>query len=206
MTDKLQGLQNDPIIQRIIDSHLWRINCPWRSISGIRFQTDPNLPPAFTKGFFIPFNELSIGTIYVSEYWIESFNFDELEFIVLHELGHIYLNHNLGMIIFEIMKVLPEIFLFLHTGIPIRLIENVRGLFKRVLFKEQGLEEMITKNQEFAADKYAVLWQGRKNPAIQTLLKLSYGNIEVVSHFTKAGSFEFPVITIGERIEAIRNL
>ena len=59
---------------------------------------------------------------------------------------------------------------------------------------------------ELEADKYAVTLQGRKEPAISTLLKLTGGNIKSPTHVTIDGNFMLPVITCEQRIEAIRNL
>lgn len=60
------------------------------TVGGKAFKYKENAPPAFTIGFYYtqPF-----GMIYVSDRILDQFNEKEIQWIILHELAHIYNNH-----------------------------------------------------------------------------------------------------------------
>lgn len=68
------------------------------------------------------------------------------------------------------------------------------------------MEEQVGRNQELNADKYAVTWMEKKEPAISALTKLAQVKVESLPHVTKYGSFDLPELTIKERIEAIKKI
>lgn len=88
---------------------------------------------------------------------------------------------------------------------PVVLVRNIIGLLK-ALSGQSTVEERITAQKEFDADKYAVTLQGNKEPAISVLTKITNGNIDLPTHVTVDGGFITPAITARDRIEAIRNL
>lgn len=133
----------------------------------------------------------------------------ELEFVILHEFGHLIKNH-----------IVTSSLVWLGKGFVINLLadafevsqktaqEILGGLkaFYMIVSRKKTIEEEAKAQIELEADAYAVSIQGMKEPAISTLLKLSKGNIRAPTHVTVDGCFPFPVITYEERIQAIRNL
>lgn len=195
-------------LQNIIDSCLQRDNYYQHAVLGYTFRQEGS---AFTIGGKIPkialFNtpEIPIGLIYVQENYVDSLLIGELEFVVLHELGHVVNNHvvwNIGLFLAKetLVDWLRDL---LETSR-----KNVRdliGLVKLVLGKKT-IEEEITAQKEFMADAYAIKLQGNKHHAISFLQKLSNGNLESPTHVTQDGVFFKTAVTFRERIEAIQRL
>ena len=103
------------------------------------------------------------------------------------------------------MKTYAIIFILILTG---NHLYSQQRLSSKVYFKsgKKTIEEEAKARLELEADQYAVMFQGKKEPATSTLIKLSKGNIRAPSHVTFDGRFPFPVTTYEERIDAIRKL
>jgi Zn-dependent protease with chaperone function len=128
-----------------------------------------------------------------------------LEFVVLHELGHIVNNHSVSNLIFYGLKttfisLVAEVF-----KVPAGVIENIIGFLKFLITfsGQKTIEEQITAEKEIEADRYAVRLQGKKEPALSVLTKITNGNIDLPTHVTVDGNFIIPAITARERIKAI---
>lgn len=197
---------DEPVIQKIIDAHLECINSSLKLVSGRRFNAEPNDPPAFSRGIYIV--NVPLGAIYVSNQLFNQLDSDELRYIVLHEICHIINNNSAANFLFALGKSGFNFLLSKWTQLQLEEVEDILGGVKTIIkeFGYPGVEEQIKRNQELNADKYAVIWMGRKEAAISALTKLVQGKVESLSHITKYGRFEFPVLTIKERIEAIKQL
>lgn len=198
----------DERMQNIINGHLGKDGHQSHFVFGLAFKGKKQDPPAFSVGAEI--FRSPIGWISVSESLHRTLTEEELEFVVLHELGHIVKNHSVGTLIVllgkgYIMDLLGDAF-----DLTARQARETLGLIKAIwafFNKRTGtVEEEISARQEFEADRYAVMHQDRKEPAISVLNKLTKGNIKRLTHFTMDGRFVFPVVTAEQRIEAIRNL
>ena len=195
-------------LQNIIDNYLRRDNYYQNAVLGYTFRQEGS---AFTIGGKIPkivwFNipEIPIGLIYVQENYANSLPREELEFVVLHELGHLVNNHvvwNIGLFLAK-ETLIDWLKGLLETSK--KNVRNLIGLAKLVLGKKT-IEEEITAQKEFMADAYAVGLQGNKYPAKSFLQKLSNGNLESPTHVTQDGVFFKTAVTFRERIEAIQRL
>ena len=210
MSEQLERIESssaqDPVIQNIIDDHLEKTNCQWKLVSGKKFPAEPNDPPAFSRGIYIC--NIPLGVIYISDQLYKKLNSEELQYIVLHEICHILYNDSTANFLAELGKSGFSHLLSKWTNLELFAVEDILGGVKAVLktFGYPGVEEQVRRNQELNADKYAVIWMGKKDPAISALTKLVQGKVESLSHITKYGTFEFPVITIKERIQAINQL
>jgi Zn-dependent protease with chaperone function len=210
MSEQLDRIEeasvDEPVIQKIIDAHLECINSSLKLVSGRRFNAEPSDPPAFSRGIYIV--NVPLGAVYVSDQLYNQLDSEELRYIVLHEICHILNNNSAANFLFALGKSGVNLLISKWTKLPLEEVEDILGGVKTVIkeFGLLGLEEKIRKNQELNADKYAVTWMGKKEPAISALTKLVQGKVESLSHITKYGRFEFPVLTIKERIEAINQL
>jgi len=134
---------------------------------------------------------------------------EEVEFVVLHEMGHIKNNHIVGTSLIWLGKswiidLIADI-LEVSKQTAKLCLEGIKAFYVWRKGK-RTIEEEEKAKHELEADQFAVTVQGRKDPAISTLLKLSEGDIRAPSHVTNDGSFPFPVITYEERIETIRRI
>ncbi len=210
MSEQLERIEkssvNDMVIQKLIDEHLEEINNPWKLISGRRFNAELIDPPAFSRGIYVC--NVPLGAIYVSDQLYNHLDSEELRYIVLHEICHILYNNSAANFLLEFGKSGFNLLLSKWTKLELESVEDILGGVKTIIkeFGYPGVEEQVKRNQELNADKYAVIWMGNKEPAISALTKLVQGKVEEISHITKYGRFEFPLLTIKERIQAIKQL
>lgn len=203
----LNSARSEPKLQFMIGNCLNRAGYPQYAVSGLMFREEKDDPPAFTLGFQIW--NCPIGAIFVGERLSKVLTDDELEFVILHEIAHIVQNH-----------LVASSLVWLGKGFVIDLLADVFKVSKKkaqeylavikalytLLSGKKTIEEEVKAQMELEADKYAVNVQGRKEPAMSTLLKLTKGNTRAPTHVTVDGRFQFPVVTCEERIEAIRKI
>jgi len=203
----LRTAKSDARLQTMINSYFQRIGYQQHLVGGYAFKEKRDDSPAFCLGFQI-FN-LPLGLIFVSEGLSKILKEDELEFVVLHEMGHIMKNHYVSTSFVWLMK--SWIVDIIADGFEVskqKAREYLDWLkaFYVLLSGKKTIEEEAKARIELEADQYAVTFQGKKDPAISTLLKLSKGNIRAPTHVTLDGRFPFPITTYEERIEMIRRI
>jgi Zn-dependent protease with chaperone function len=203
----------DTKLQAIIGDCVGRSGFQRNWVTGRKFSHQNGVSPAFGFGMrfpsFLGYPEFPVGAIFVSDSYCSYFPEKELEFIVLHELGHIVNNHSINNLIVYGVKEIFVSWLSQETETPKDVIRNGIGLLKCIIYALSGqgtIEEQITRQMELDADRYGVLYQREKEPAISVLTKITGGNIDVPTHLTTDGVFVTPAITARERIDAIRNL
>lgn len=198
----------DQRIQSIINGHLGRDGFQSHFVFGLTFKEKKQDSPAFSVGAEI--FRFPIGWIYISEGLYRTLTEEELEFVALHELGHIVKNHSIATFIVLLGKGYIMEWLADAFDLTVKQAKESLGLIKAIwaFFNRRTgtVEEEISAQQELEADRYAVMHQNKKEPAISVLSKLTKGNIKRLTHFTMDGRFVFPVVTAEQRIEAIRNL
>jgi len=184
-----------------------RVGYAQHLVGGLSFQEEKGDSPAFCLGFQA-FN-IPIGVIFVSEGLSKVLTQEELEFVVLHEMGHIMKNHVVGTSFVWLAKSWIIGFIadtFEVTRHKARQYLDLLKAFYVLVKGKRTIEEEAKAKHELEADQYAVKVQGRKDPAISMLRRLSRGNIREPSHVTVDGTFPFPIISYEERIEAIRRI
>lgn len=201
----LRTAQADARLQTIINDYFQRVGYPQHLVGGLSFKEQKDDSPAFCLGFQV-FN-MPIGLIFVSEGLSKGLTQEEMEFVILHEMGHIMKNHFVGSSFVWLAKEylvdnLADI-LDISKKKARETLEWLKAFY--VLIKgKKTIEEETKAKFELEADNYAITVQGQKEPAISTLMKLSKGNVRAPTHVTFDGRFPFPITTYEERIEAIR--
>ncbi len=199
--------KSDARLQTIINNYFLRIGYPQHFVGGLSFKEEKADSPAFCLGFQMW--NFPIGAIFIGEKLSKALTEDELEFVILHEMGHIMKNHYVSTSFVWLMK--SWIIDIIADGFEVskKKAKEYLGLLKAfyvLLSRKKTIEEEAKARLELEADQYAVMVQTKKEPAISTLTKLSKGNIRAPTHVTIDGRFPFPVITYKERIEAIRRI
>ncbi|MCJ7430052.1 M48 family metalloprotease [Candidatus Bathyarchaeota archaeon] len=197
--------KSDVRLQTIVNNYFLRIGHPQHFVGGLSFKENKDDSPAFCLGFQT--FSIPIGFIFVSEGLLGVLTQEELEFVVLHEIGHITKNHVVGSSFVWLMKswiidMIADMFEVSKQKAK-QYLELLKAFYVLISQKKTPEEEAKAR-YELEADNFAYVLQGRKDPAISTLLKLSQGNIRAPTHVTFDGSFPFPIVTYEERIEAIR--
>lgn len=212
----LSSAKADDKLQTIIDNHLGKDGVNSLLVIGFTFREQEGDSPAFSLGGQITFSlwgrtiNFAIGIICISDGFCRDLTEEQLEFVVLHELGHILGNHWAANLFIFLAKDFIVKELASRLRISIGAAKSIVGLAKRFLpsigVDAGRIEEKIKAQKELEADRYAVLHQRVKEPAISVLQILVAGNMSAPTHVTVDGIFESTIITAGERIEAIRNL
>jgi len=197
--------KSDVSLQTIINNYFQRIGYRQNFVGGMVFKEKKDDSPAFCLGLQVL--NTPIGLIFVSEGLSKVLTQEELEFVVLHEMGHIMKNHVVGASLIWLMKewiidLIADSFEVSKKKAK-QYLEVLKAFYVWVKGK-RTIEEEAKAKHELEADNFAVTVQGRREPAISTLHKLSKGNIRQPTHVTNDGSFAFPITTYEERIEAIR--
>ena len=207
----LNSARTDPRLQTLMSNCLNRAGYQQylvqHLVNGLMFKEGKNDSPAFTLGF--QWGNYPFGLIFVGEKFSNLLTDNELEFVILHEFGHIIKNHIVTSSLVWLGKSFIVSLIADILEVSQRTAQDILGGLKALYMLLSGkktIEEEAKAQIELEADKYAVNIQGVKEPAISTLLKLSEGNIRAPTHVTVDGRFPFPITTYEERIEAIRNL
>lgn len=178
-----------------------------------KYEREKSDPIAFSLGLKIPrieildLPEIPIGSIYVSNQLIDAVSDGELEFVILHETGHIVNNHLISSALVHIGKTVVVSWLSDTLDLSVEKVRSGIGILKSLYItftEKKTFEEELTKQKEIEADTYAANLQERKEPAISVLNIIVDGKIDAPTHVNVDGDFEFPAVTARERIEAIR--
>jgi Zn-dependent protease with chaperone function len=206
--DILKVARSDAKLQIIINNYFQRIGYAQHLVGGYTFKERADDSPAFCLG--VQILNLPLGLIFVSEGLSKILRDEELEFVILHEMGHIMKNHFISASFIWLMKSLIVDMIADGFEVSKQKAREYLDLFKAVYViwnsGKRTIEEEAKARVELEADQYAVTFQGKKEPAISTLLKLSKGNVRAPTHVTFDGRFPFPVTTYEERIESIKKL
>lgn len=169
-------------------------------VTGKAYEYMENAPPAFTIGFYFtqPF-----GMIYISDRTLGQFNEKELEWIILHELAHIYHNHVGWSVIADYASMFSAEYLSEILEVPPSFGEFIIKSIRAYVTATSG---GITREFELYADEWATAYQGTKTFGISVLNNLSGGDLDMVSHVSTGYCFAVPAVTIRQRIDALRNL
>ena len=140
----------------------------------------------------ILFPNLCVGYIFIENNFRRNFSKKELEWILLHETGHIVQGHTIAKLVLHIPELLESS--------SLKFIKDSIKLFQ-LAKNEIPFEEKILKTQEFEADEFATNLTNEK-VAFSVLSKLQKMS-KNISHTTKIFGVEYPYLFISERIERV---
>ena len=189
----------DPLrLQGFVKRLFARLGCKL-SIVAVEISTeDKILAGAQGVNFLIPF-----GKIKISRKLLDLLSNTEIEWVLAHEVAHIYLNHLVGTVSFAVARALAEDEARKDTNFKMLL--RVWDCFKLLTFVGGTLppSAALIKDQELDADALAVFLTRNKASARSALLKLTGNKPGVASHTWEVLSMPLPVMTIRERLSAL---
>jgi Zn-dependent protease with chaperone function len=203
----LKIAQSDQRLQNMININAAKAGCTWHLVGGYAFEEQSGDSPAFCLG--VQILNHPVGAIFVGKRFSGILTDGELEFVTLHELGHIMKNHFIQSSLIWLAK--SWIIERIAEGLEVsrrKAIEylDYAKLIVMIFSGKKTIEEAAKANVELEADQYAVTIQGQKQHAISTLLKMANGAMTAPTHVTSDGTFPFPIVTYQERIEAINRI
>ena len=175
------------------------LSCPLPIVT-VAISTEDSAP-ATAQG--VRFHTIPFGKIQISRKLLDLLTDDEVEFVLAHEVAHIYLNHLLGTGSFVVARALAED--AARSDPEMKVLLAGWDLVKILIFKGGNLppDAALTKEQELAADAWAVFLTGNKVAARTALLKLVGNTPDAPSHTWEVFDVPLPVMTIRERLAAL---
>jgi hypothetical protein len=156
------------------------------------FGINSTIWPINTKGIVL------INFDYLSQ---QQFTEKEVQFILAHEIAHIYKNHSINTLMWNIIE---RILKSLDYNAPI-IVETFKGFLALLSPNNLPPNAEDLKNNEYEADLIAVNYiTGDLRNAISCLQKLSNGDLNSPSHTWELFNLNLPAMTLKQRIEVLK--
>jgi Zn-dependent protease with chaperone function len=131
----------------------------------------------------------------------QQFKEKEIQFILAHEIAHIYKNHSLNTLMWNIIE---RILKNLDYNSPI-IVETFKGFLALLSPNNLPPNAEDLKNNEYEADLIALNYiTGDLRSAISCLQKLSNGDLNSPSHTWELFNLDLPAMTLKQRIEVLK--
>ena len=156
------------------------------------FGINSTIWPINTKGIVL------INFDYLSQ---QQFTEKEVQFILAHEIAHIYKNHSINTLMWNIIE---QILKNLDYNAPI-IVETFKGFLALLSPNNLPPNAEDLKNNEYEADLIALNYiTGDLRNAISCLQKLSNGDLNSPSHTWELLNLNLPAMTLKQRIEVLK--
>jgi len=148
-----------------------------------------------------PINTKGIVLINFDYLYQQQFTEKEIQFILAHEIAHIYKNHSLNTLMWNIIE---RILKNLDYNSPI-IVETFKGFLALLSPNNLPPNAEDLKNNEYEADLIALNYiTGDLRSAISCLQKLSNGDLNSPSHTWELFNLDLPAMTLKQRIEVLK--
>ncbi len=156
------------------------------------FGINSTIWPINTKGIVL------INFDYLSQ---QQFTEKEVQFILAHEIAHIYKNHSINTLMWNIIE---QILKNLDYNAPI-IVDTFKGFLELLSPNNLPPNAEDLKNNEYEADLIALNYiTGDLRNAISCLQKLSNGDLNSPSHTWELYNLNLPAMTLKQRIEVLK--
>jgi len=148
-----------------------------------------------------PINTKGIILINLDELYQRQFTEKEIQFILAHETAHIYKNHSLNTLMWNIIeRILKDI----DYNAPL-IVETFKGFLALLSPNNLPPNAEDLKNNEYEADLIALNYvTGDLRNAISCLQKLSKGDLNSPSHTWELFNLNLPAMTLKQRIDVLK--
>ena len=156
------------------------------------FGINSTIWPVNTKGIVL------INLDYLNQ---QQFKEKEIQFILAHEIAHIYKNHSVNTLMWNIIeRILKNVD---YNG-PI-IVETFKGFLALLSPNNLPSNAEDLKNNEYEADLIALNYvTGDLRNAISCLQKLSNDDLNSPSHIWELFNLNLPAMTLKQRIEVLK--
>ena len=148
-----------------------------------------------------PINTKGIILINLDELYQRQFTEKEIQFILAHETAHIYKNHSLNTLMWNIIeRILKDI--DYNASL---IVETFKGFLALLSPNNLPPNAEDLKNNEYEADLIALNYvTGDLRNAISCLQKLSKGDLNSPSHTWELFNLNLPAMTLKQRIDVLK--
>lgn len=188
-----QHYVNSILTNRLLinDHNVIVINTKNSLIAGA-FGINSTIWPINTKGIIL------INSDYLDQ---GQFTEKEIQFILAHETAHIYKNHSLNALMWNIIERLLK---NVDYNAPL-IVETFKGLLTLLSPNNLPPNAEDLKNNEYEADMIALNYvTGDLRSAISCLQKLSNGDLNSPSHTWELFDLKLPAMTLRQRIDILK--
>lgn len=148
-----------------------------------------------------PINTKGIILINLDYLYQQQFTEKEVQFILAHEIAHIYKNHSLNTLMWNIIE---RILKNLDYDAPL-IVETFKGFLALLSPNNLPPNAEDLKNNEYEADLIALNYvTGDLRSAISCLQKLSNSDPNSPSHTWELFNLNLPAMTLKQRIEVLK--
>ena len=148
-----------------------------------------------------PINTKGIILINLDYLYQQQFTEKEVQFILAHEIAHIYKNHSLNTLMWNIIE---RILKNLDYDAPL-IVETFKGFLALLSPNNLPPNAEDLKNNEYEADLIALNYvTGDLRNAISCLQKLSNGDPNSPSHTWELFNLNLPSMTLKQRIDVLK--
>lgn len=148
-----------------------------------------------------PINTKGIILINLDELYQRQFTEKEIQFVIAHETAHIYKNHSLNTLMWNIIE---RLLVNLDYNSPL-IVETFKGFLSLLSPNNLPPNAEDLKNNEYEADLIALNYvTGDLRNAISCLQKLSNGDLNSPSHTWELFNLNLPAMTLKQRIEVLK--
>ena len=148
-----------------------------------------------------PINTKGIILINLDELYQRQFTEKEIQFVIAHETAHIYKNHSLNTLMWNIIE---RLLVNLDYNSPL-IVETFKGFLSLLSPNNLPPNAEDLKNNEYEADLIALNYvTGDLRNAISCLQKLSNGDPNSPSHTWELFNLNLPSMTLKQRIDVLK--
>ena len=148
-----------------------------------------------------PINTKGIILINLDDLYQRQFTEKEIQFILAHETAHIYKNHSLNTLMWNIIERLLK---NLDYNSPL-IVETFKRFLELLSPNNLPPNAEDLKNNEYEADMIALNYvTGDLRNAISCLQKLSNGDLNSPSHTWELFNLNLPAMTLRQRIDVLK--
>ena len=148
-----------------------------------------------------PINTKGIILINLDDLYQRQFTEKEIQFILAHETAHIYKNHSLNTLMWNIIE---RLLVNLDYNSPL-IVETFKGFLSLLSPNNLPPNAEDLKNNEYEADLIALNYvTGDLRNAISCLQKLSNGDPNSPSHTWELFNLDLPAMTLKHRIDILK--
>lgn len=148
-----------------------------------------------------PINTKGIILINLDELYQRQFTEKEIQFVIAHETAHIYKNHSLNTLMWNIIE---RLLVNLDYNSPL-IVETFKGFLSLLSPNNLPPNAEDLKNNEYEADLIALNYvTGDLRSAISCLQKLCNGDQNSPSHTWELFNLDLPAMTLKHRIDILK--
>jgi Zn-dependent protease with chaperone function len=148
-----------------------------------------------------PINTKGIILINLDDLYQRQFTEKEIQFILGHETAHIYKNHSLNTLMWNIIE---RLLINLEYNSPL-IVETFKGFLELLSPNNLPHNAEDLKNNEYEADLIALNYvTGDLRNAISCLQKLSNSDPNSPSHTWELFNLKLPAMTLKQRIDVLK--